>query len=128
MMDASCCRTTNSIGEPATADPTAAMTNRISRVRMIMGLPFCWDELILPDRGSRQRKIWRMSRSRMRWARGAGWASLLKVQSLAFGKFAYLGLLLLRKLFVQGFEHGNVQVWLQIGDGTGVFMRFRATL
>ena len=72
MMDASCCRTTNSIGEPATADPTAAMMNRISRVRMIMGLPFCWDELILPDKGKRQRKIPSTSRSQARKARGAG--------------------------------------------------------
>lgn len=33
-------------------------------------LPFCWDELIVPDRGSRQRKIWRVFPSRLRGAQG----------------------------------------------------------
>ena len=55
MMDAYCCRTTNNIGEPRAADPTAAAMNRMRRVSTIMVLPFCWDELILPDKGSRQR-------------------------------------------------------------------------
>ena len=41
---------------------------------MIMGLPFCWDELILPDRGGPQRKIPRTPPLRMRWARDAGGA------------------------------------------------------
>ena len=85
-MDASCCRTTNSIGEPRAADPTAAMMNRMSRVSTIMVLPFCWDELILPDKGSRQRKNWRTSRLRMRWARGAGEAGQGKLPGSVRGQ------------------------------------------
>ena len=65
MMDASCCRTTNNIGEPRAADPTAAAMNRMRRVSTIMVLPFCWDELILTDKGSRQRNILRTFRSHM---------------------------------------------------------------